>query len=70
MNHKRFRPKNRRSGCLRCKPWKVNGFATERVGGEKYSDHVRRVQADPVDALQKLLEEVGMREDVIDEPYG
>lgn len=25
MNHKRKRPKNRRSGCLLCKPHKVNG---------------------------------------------
>lgn len=24
-NHKRRRPKNRRSGCLMCKPHKVNG---------------------------------------------
>ena len=24
-NHKRKRPKNRRAGCLMCKPWKVNG---------------------------------------------
>lgn len=42
MNHKRKRPKNRRSGCLMCKPWKVNGFATERKDGEKFSDHRRR----------------------------
>jgi hypothetical protein len=25
-----------------CKTWKVNGFATERYDGEKFSDHVRR----------------------------
>ena len=25
MNHKRRRCKNRRAGCLMCKPWKVNG---------------------------------------------
>lgn len=25
MNHKRRRPKNRRSGCLMCKPHKMNG---------------------------------------------
>ena len=24
-HHKRKRPKNRRSGCLMCKPWKMNG---------------------------------------------
>lgn len=42
MNHKRGRPKNRRAGCLMCKNWKVNGFATEKEGGEKFSDHKRR----------------------------
>lgn len=25
MNHKRKRPKNRRAGCLMCKPHKMNG---------------------------------------------
>lgn len=25
MHHKRGRPKNRRAGCLLCKPWKQNG---------------------------------------------
>ena len=25
MNHKRNRPKNRRAGCLMCKPQKANG---------------------------------------------
>lgn len=25
MNHKRKRPKNRRAGCLLCKPHKANG---------------------------------------------
>jgi hypothetical protein len=42
MNHKRHRPSNRRAGCKMCKPWKVNGYPTERLGGEKFSDHVRR----------------------------
>jgi hypothetical protein len=42
MNHKRYRPRNRRAGCKMCKPWKVNGFATERYDGEKFSDHRRR----------------------------
>jgi hypothetical protein len=46
MNHKRKRPKNRRGGCLLCKPWKVNGFATERKDGERFSDHRRRYFAD------------------------
>ncbi len=25
-----------------CKYWKVNGFATERKDGERWSDHKRR----------------------------
>ena len=44
-HHKRGRPKNRRSGCLMCKPWKVNGVPTESREGEKHSDHVRRTGA-------------------------
>jgi len=28
-HHKRRRPKNRRAGCLLCKPWKVNGAGLE-----------------------------------------
>lgn len=45
MNHKRGRARNRRAGCKLCKPWKVNGIRTERLGGEKHSDHVRRMAA-------------------------
>lgn len=45
-NHKRGRPKNRRAGCLMCKPWKVNGFATKNINGERFSDHKRRESAD------------------------
>lgn len=30
MNHKRGRPKNRRAGCLMCKPNKVNGAKQNR----------------------------------------
>jgi hypothetical protein len=29
MNHKRKRPKNRRRGCLLCKPHKANGAKCE-----------------------------------------
>ena len=43
MHHKRNRPANRRAGCKLCKPWKANGYATEREGGEKHSDHRRRI---------------------------
>ena len=42
MHHKRGRSRNRRAGCKLCKPWKVNGFRTERREGEKFSDHRRR----------------------------
>lgn len=45
MNHKRGRARNRRAGCKLCKPWKVNGFATERQDGEKFSNHRRRASA-------------------------
>ncbi len=41
-NYKRLRPKNRRAGCLLCKPWKINGYAPERREGERFSDHRRR----------------------------
>ncbi len=46
MNHKKKRPISRRAHCKMCKPWKINGYKTERIGGEKYSDHVRRMVAD------------------------
>jgi hypothetical protein len=42
MNHKRKRSKNQRSGCLMCKFWKINGYSTEKPGGERFSDHKRR----------------------------
>ena len=45
MHHKRGRHRNRRAGCKMCKFWKVNGVATERVNGEKFSDHRRRDSA-------------------------
>lgn len=32
MNHKRHRPKNRRAGCLLCKPHKMNGYNDQRIG--------------------------------------
>jgi len=37
--------RNRRAGCKLCKPWKVNGYRTERVDGERFSDHRRREAA-------------------------
>jgi hypothetical protein len=30
MHHKRGRPKNRRAGCLMCKPHKMNGWGHMR----------------------------------------
>jgi len=45
MNHKRGRARNQRAGCKMCKFWKVNGFATGRLNGEKFSDHRRRLSA-------------------------
>lgn len=32
MNHKRCRPKNRRAGCLMCKPNKMNGGSKLKLG--------------------------------------
>lgn len=46
MHHKRKRPKNRRAGCLLCKPWKANGVAISARHGEKFSDHRRRSAAE------------------------
>lgn len=48
MNHKRGRARSRRAGCKLCKPWKVNGYRTERRDGEKFSDHRRRLGAETV----------------------
>lgn len=42
MNHKRGRSRNRRAGCKFCKPWKVNGYRTEKEDGKRFSDHRRR----------------------------
>ena len=55
MNHKRKRPRNRRAGCKLCKPWKVNGYRTERREGEKFSDHRRRTSAE-----REVREHVGL----------
>lgn len=34
-NHKRKRPKNRRAGCLLCKPHKANGVNEEKASVER-----------------------------------
>lgn len=41
-HHKRRRPKNRRAGCLMCKPWKVNGTGK----GKLKPSEMRRLQVD------------------------
>ena len=43
---KRHRPKNRRSGCLLCRRWKVNGFNRSSSEGQKFADFRRQVAAD------------------------
>jgi hypothetical protein len=40
-NHKRGRAKNRRAGCLMCKPWKANGAKQKDPARER-----RKLQAD------------------------
>lgn len=56
MHHKRGRPRSSRAGCKMCKPWKVNGYPTERYDGEKFSDHVRRHTAAHAVAEHRVLE--------------
>lgn len=46
MHHKRGRARNQRAGCKLCKSWKVNGVRTERIDGERFSDHRRRTMND------------------------
>lgn len=38
-----------------CKPWKLNGVRTERLEGEKFSDHRRRLVVMEVLANPELL---------------
>jgi hypothetical protein len=45
MHHKRGRARRARAGCKLCKPWKRNGYPTERSEGEKFGDHKRREAA-------------------------
>jgi hypothetical protein len=45
MHFKRGKARNARAGCKLCKPWKVNGFHTGRLAGERFSDHRRRSSA-------------------------
>jgi hypothetical protein len=54
MNHKRKRPKNRRAGCLLCKPNKANGrknrFEVGHTGFGKIRREIHAV-SDLVDSL-------------------
>lgn len=63
-NHKRGRPKNRRAGCLLCKPWKANGVRTDSRDGENFSDHRRRRAAvSDLEDFDSLREEDGFELD-------
>jgi hypothetical protein len=44
MHHKRHRPKNRRAGCLLCKPWKVNSAKTNGRDTKRLIADLRRMQ--------------------------
>ena len=44
MNHKRKRPKNRRAGCLFCKPYKANG--------------AKLSQREPISALRRMQDKI------------
>ena len=50
MNHKRGRPKNRRAGCLLCKPHKANGIKGTR--GAK-APRERRADLDFAESLRE-----------------
>lgn len=53
MNHKRGRPKNRRAGCIMCKPNKMNGAKSRWCGPRPAVDvHLRRANARQCDQEQ------------------
>lgn len=53
MNHKRGRCKNRRAGCILCKPWKMNG--RRKKDKLPYNDYKKDVftQQDIKDTIMK-----------------
>lgn len=55
MNHKRKRPKNRRAGCLMCKPNKTNGNKHRlEIGHYGFGKIRREIHAkDDVDMLRR-----------------
>jgi len=57
VNHKRGRPKNRRAGCLLCKPWKANGAKDREPQQEKRALGVaKRVMEKRREALKRLAD--------------
>lgn len=62
MHRKRKRPKNRRAGCLLCKPWKANGIAVGSRDGEKASDRRRRCAAETAMRAAYSSEQVARRD--------
>lgn len=48
MNHKRKRPKNRRAGCLMCKPNKMNGWSKTRMGHKGFGNIRKLVAASTI----------------------
>jgi hypothetical protein len=56
MNYKRGKPKNRRSGCLLCKPFKVNGAKNRKslkTKNQRILDDVLR------DEVKEMLDSKG-----------
>ena len=62
MNHKRRRPKNRRAGCLLCKPHKANGVDDQRRQEERARVSEREQILEipeplPPEEVERLLQE-------------
>ena len=53
MNHKRKRPKNRRAGCLLCKPRKANG---SKGSAEMQTIQERKAVEDEAQQLAELTD--------------
>jgi len=59
-NHKRGKPKNSRSGCLMCKPWKINGASEAK--GLKHSEQLQLLKErddyeDDFEDVQAILDD-------------
>ena len=55
-HHRRGRPKDRRAGCLFCKPWKQNGI---RKAHRHRTKNVRRVVARANTSMKEQIAEGG-----------